>query len=89
MKQAVRENRQGKVRVAGELWIDEAPEVALLRERMDVREVTHDLYTRSVWFVGYAPEFDVLELGQRPPEYEAIFTCDDGGPPLGVLFRRR
>jgi hypothetical protein len=91
MKQAVRENRRGKVRVP-EYWIlDNTPEVALLRSRMEVCEETHDLYTRSVWFVGYAGEFDALELGQRPPEYEAIFTLSrhNGRPGIELRFRRR
>jgi hypothetical protein len=34
--------------------------------------VIHDLYTRWIWFSGYALEFDALELGERPPEYEAM-----------------
>jgi hypothetical protein len=50
--------------------------------------VIHDLYTRWIWFSGYALEFDALELGERPPEYEAIFTRHNGGPGLEMMFRR-
>jgi hypothetical protein len=91
MKQAVRENRRGKVRVADQMLLDRAPEVALLRSRMDVFEEPHDAYTRSVWFVGYAPEFDELELGEQAPEYDAILTYETiADPPPPVLtFRRR
>jgi hypothetical protein len=88
MKQAIRENRRGKVRVSG-MFLDAAPEVALLRSRMDVYDVLHDCCTQGVWFEGYAPEFDALELGEQAPEYDAIFTCDDDGPALGVMFNRR
>jgi hypothetical protein len=42
MKQAVRENRQGKVRVAEFLILDGFRGVALLRSRMEVREEPHD-----------------------------------------------
>jgi hypothetical protein len=45
MKQAIRENRQGKVRVAGDLWVDDAPEVRLLRWRMEVCEEIVDAPT--------------------------------------------
>jgi hypothetical protein len=89
MKQTIRENRRGKVRVAEHLFLDGSPEVALLRSCMEVCECLPDYRTATRWFIGYAPEFDALELGAQPPEYEAIFTCDDRGPPLGVLFRRR
>ncbi len=89
MKQAVRENRQGRVRVAEELLLDQAPEVAILRSRMEVCDQVHDLYTRAVWFVGYAPEFQPLELGERPPEYDAVFMRDSLGVPHLATFSRR
>ena len=60
MKQTVRENRQGKVRVAESLILDNFPGVALLRSRMEVCEREHDCYTRFIWFIGYAPEFEPL-----------------------------
>jgi len=91
MNQAVRENRQGKVRVAGYMIQGDFPEVALLRSRMTVCEVIHDDHTRTVWFIGYAPEFEPLELGQRPPEYDAIFTWHVTDPErrlAGLAFRR-
>ena len=90
MKQAIRENRHGKVNVAGYLFLDNAPEVALLRSRMEVCEVIYDLYTSSVWFIGYAAEFEPLVVGERPPEYEAIFTLTyhNGHPGLELMFRR-
>jgi hypothetical protein len=90
MKQAVRENRQGKVRVAECLIFDDSPAIALLRSRMEVCEVALalTLYTREIWFVGYAPEFDTIELGERPPEYEAIFMHPGGGPTMGMVFHR-
>jgi hypothetical protein len=53
--------------------LDDCPEVALLLSRMDVCERERDPYTRWVWFIGYAPEFESLAVGERPPEYEAIF----------------
>jgi hypothetical protein len=86
VKQAVRENRQGKVRAAEYLILYDSPAVALLRSRMEVCVETHDLYTPSVWFMGYAPEFDTIELGARPPEYEAIFARQGSG--LELMFRR-
>jgi hypothetical protein len=90
MKQAIRENRRGKVRVAEYLILDGCPEVALLRSRMEVCEEPHDRYTRSVWFIGYAPEFGPLVVGERPPEYEAIFTLTrhNGHPGVELMFRR-
>jgi hypothetical protein len=81
MKQAIRENRQGKIGVADEL-LDLHPAVAFLRSRMEVCQVVRDPVTRCHWFIGYAPEFKPLELGQRPPEYRAIFTQDE----LTVIF---
>jgi hypothetical protein len=89
MKQAVRENRRGKVRVAECVILDGCPEVALLRSRMEVCEERHDCYTRWVWFIGYAPEFEPLVVGERPPEYEAIFTLtrDNGAPGVELMFR--
>jgi hypothetical protein len=90
MKQAVRENRLGKVRVA-ECMLDQAPKMAWLRSRMDVFEELHDANNGWVWFVGYAPEFDALELGEQAPEYDAVLTyeiIDDPPPPL-LTFRRR
>jgi hypothetical protein len=86
MKQAIRENRQGKVRVADYLLFDAAPEAALLCSRMEVFKVIHD--ERSAWFVGYAPEFEPLVVGERPPEYEAIFMLPGGGPTMGMVFQR-
>jgi hypothetical protein len=64
MKQAVREIRQGKVRVAECLIFDDSPAIALLRSRMEVCEVALalTLYTREIWFVGHAPEFDTIDL---------------------------
>ena len=88
MKQAVRENRRGKVRVAESLILDDFRGVALLRSRMEVCEEPHDFYTRFVWFIGYAPEFEPLVVGERPPEYEAIFTLTDGGHGVELMFRR-
>jgi hypothetical protein len=89
MKQAIRENRQGKVRVAEYLILNDTPDVALLRSRMEVCEEPHDGYTRSVWFIGYAPEFEPLMVGERPPEYEAIFTLTrhNGHPGVELMFR--
>jgi hypothetical protein len=87
MKQAIRENRRGKVRVAESLIFDNFPGVALLRSRMEVCEEPHDGYTRSVWFIGYAPEFEPLVVGERPPEYEAIFTLTQGGHGVDLIFR--
>jgi hypothetical protein len=89
MKQAVRENRRGKVRVAEYLILDGCPEVALLRSRMEVCEEPHDHYTRSVWFIGYAPEFEPLVVGERPLEYEAIFTLThhNGDHGVDLMFR--
>jgi hypothetical protein len=58
MKQAVRENRRGKIAVAT-FWAHEGaiPELALLRARMEVCErIAHDT-RHAVWFIGYAPEF--------------------------------
>jgi hypothetical protein len=52
MKQAIRENRRGKVRVAEYVILDGCPEVALLLSRMEVCEERHDCYTRWVWFGG-------------------------------------
>jgi hypothetical protein len=89
VKQAVRENRRGKVRVAEELILDSGPEIAPLRSRMEICEETHDIYTRSIWFIGYAPEFEALVVGEQPPEYEAIFVRDGGGPAQLAEFRRR
>jgi hypothetical protein len=63
MKQAVRENRRGKVRVPEYLILDASPEVALLRSRMEVCEILPDFTTAGRWFIGYAPEFNALELG--------------------------
>jgi hypothetical protein len=71
------------------LILDDAPEVALLRSRMEVCDETPDIFTRCRWFVGYAPEFDAVELGQWPPEYEAIFTRHNGGPGVELTFSRR
>jgi hypothetical protein len=94
MNQAIRENRRGKIRMAEELIFDKvhnSPEVALLRSRMEVYEETYDPLTRLLWFVGYAPEFDVLELGEQAPEYDAVLIyeiIDDPPPPL-LTFRRR
>jgi hypothetical protein len=89
MKQTVRENRQGKIRVTEYLILDDAPEVPLLRSRMEMCEESHDCYTRWVWFTGCAPEFEPLMVGERPPEYEAIFTRHNGGPGVELTFRRR
>ena len=91
MKQTVRENRQGKVRVAESLILDNFPGVALLRSRMEVCEREHDCYTRFICFIGYAPEFEPLVVGERPPEYEAIFTLTrhNGSPGIELTFRRR
>jgi hypothetical protein len=89
MKQAIRENRQGKVHVAEYLLLDDTPEAALLRSRMEVYEETHDLYTRAVWFVGYSPEFDAVEMGAQPPEYDAIFTRHNSLTALELIFLRR
>jgi hypothetical protein len=90
MKQAIRENRRGKVRVAEYLILDDVPEVALLRSRMEVCEHFPDYRTRYRWFIGYAPEFEPLVVGERPPEYEAIFTltCHNGHPGVELMFRR-
>jgi hypothetical protein len=89
MKQAIRENRRGKVRVPEYMISDDAPEIALLRSRMEVYDITHDLFTAAVCLIGYAPEFDSLELGAQPPEYEAIFTRHNGGSGRWMTFRRR
>jgi hypothetical protein len=48
MKQAIRENRQGKVRVAEHLMLEGYPDVALLSSRMEVCEVIHDDHTPTV-----------------------------------------
>jgi hypothetical protein len=87
MKQAIRENRRGKVRVAECFILDDADEIALLRSRMGMCEERSDYYARSVWFIGYAPEFEPLVVGQRPPEYEAIFTRHSDGAGLDMMFR--
>lgn len=89
MKQAVRENRRGKIAVAT-FWAHEGaiPELALLRARMEVCErIAHDT-RHAVWFIGYAPEFDALKLGERPPEYEAIIARGNDGAVTGMTFRR-
>ena len=72
------------------LILNDVPDVALLRSRMEVCEERHDCYTRWVWFIGYAPEFEPLVVGERPPEYEAIFTLTyhNGHPGLELMFRR-
>lgn len=91
MKQAIRENRRGKVAVAT-FWLftdDHAPEIAILHSRMEVCEKIGHPTRHAVWFIGYSPEFDALELGQHPPEYEAIFTHDDDGPALDAWFAPR
>jgi len=89
MKQAVRANRRGKVRVAEYVILDDCPEVALLLSRMEVCEREHDRYTRSIWFIGYGPEFETLVVGERPPEYKAIFTLTrhNGHPGVELMFR--
>jgi hypothetical protein len=87
MKQAFRENRRGKIPVAEYLLVDNAPEVALLLSRMEVCEREQD-YSGWTWFIGYAPEFEPLMVGERPPEYEAIFTHHNGGPGVELTFRR-
>jgi hypothetical protein len=62
----------------------------LLRSRMEVCDETPDIFTRCRWFTGYASEFDAVELGQWPPEYEAIFTLTrNGHPGRELMFRRR
>jgi hypothetical protein len=38
---------------------------------MEVCEVVHDDHTPAVWFIGYAPEFEPLVVGQRPLEYQS------------------
>jgi hypothetical protein len=92
MKQAIRENRCGKVAV-DEVWLtlEEAfPEIALLRSRMEISEESPHETKNARWFVGYAPEFEALELGQRPPEYEAIFSrLQNMGSMVGLTFRKR
>ena len=87
MKQAIRENRQGKVRVAEHLMLEGYPDVALLSSRMEVCEVIHDDHTPTVWLIGYPPEFEPLVVGQRPPEYQAIFTRHLVAGPPTLTFR--
>ncbi len=89
MKQAVRDNRQGKICIALELLRDETPGVALLRSRMAVCGEVADYLTGCVWLVGYAPEFDALELGEQPPEYDAILTHESVADAPALSFRRR
>jgi hypothetical protein len=91
MKQAIRENRRGKVRVTENMILYGGAEVALLRSRMEVCDETPDIFMGLRWFTGYAPEFDALELGEQAPEYDAVLTyeiIDDPPPPL-LTFRRR
>src|SRR5271167_25374 len=90
VKEAIRENRRGMVRVAEYLIDDDAPKVLLLRSRMAVFEEIPDQYACWRWFVGYAAEFEALPLGSPAPEYDAIFTRH--APAEGVLtltFYRR
>jgi hypothetical protein len=88
MKQAIRENRRGKVRVAEYVLLqDDSPEVALLRSRMEICDQIHAVIVPAVWFIGYAPEFDPLELGAPAPEYDALFKRHDAL--LELMFRRR
>jgi hypothetical protein len=86
MKQAVRENRRGKVRVAECFILDDPDGTALLRSRMEICEERPDYYMGWVWFIGYAPEFEPLVLGQQPPEYVAIFTRHEDGAGLEMMF---
>jgi len=88
MNQAFLENRQGKVPVAENLLSDDAPEVAVLRQRMTVCEEQPDPHSPRVWFIGYAMEFDPLALGERPPAYRAVFMRDSLGAPRFSTFDR-
>jgi hypothetical protein len=87
MKQAIRENRRGKVRVADLMILYQAPEIALLRSRMEVCDEIPDIFARAIWFVGYAPEFKPLVVGELPPEYVTICTLHNGGPGVKLTFR--
>lgn len=84
MKQAIRENRQGKVRVSEEIVVDAGPKMALLRSRMEVLEEVPELYSRCRWLIGYSPEFEPLELGRQPPEYVAVFATHSEGQLAGL-----
>jgi hypothetical protein len=56
MKQAIRANRQGKRGSS-------RGRVAALADGS--LRVVHDDHTPAVWFIGYAPEFEPLVVGQR------------------------
>jgi len=87
LRAALRDNRQGRI-WAQPPYVEAAR--TLLSERMLVIEERPqpDMPADAIEFFGYAPEFDVLELGQSAPLYIAVVQAIAGEPAKIIGFQR-
>jgi hypothetical protein len=71
--EAVRENRQGRLRIVPDAC--EPAAVEAVRARMLVYSKINDTLRGHCIWIGYSPDFEAVPLGAAAPDYEAVISC--------------
>jgi len=84
---AMRENRQGRVRVAACFEGHNELALAPVRAAMMIIQIERDEFSECSEWRGYSPAFDALPLGAAAPLYAATISSGGDGA-VSVEFSR-
>jgi hypothetical protein len=72
------ERRIGRFEIPTELVEENAEELLTVMATVVVLRCEHRFATKAFLYDAWSPQFDVLDPGAEPPEYDAVIDTDAG-----------